>query len=226
MDDASHFLASAVSHQVAMLTFDAVRLGTIPSDVAVRAYEETFVSLSGGTLLSLPVELEQGSVPSGRAIFENTDQYAVYLVFLGRALARAQLPDWAGRVFALNKALHGVNIWTAVDMPRHFRLVHSVGTVIGRATFGDYLIFGHGCTVGASDKGEYPVIGSRVSLRAHSSVLGRSVIGDNVAVAAGVTLINVSVPNNTLVVNELGTPKFIESKYPSRYVVEAFGLMD
>lgn len=226
MNEGAVYLAKAVQHQVSSMTFDAPEWSAGALEATGLAYHSTWNSLIGGTLLSLPPELGFGSEASGRAIFTNTDQYAVFLVHLGRSLNEAGFIDLAMRAFALNKSLHGLNIWTAVEMPEVFRLVHCVGTVIGRATLGNYLVVGHGCTIGASDKREYPILGSRVSLRAHSSVLGRSIVGDNVAVSSGVTLINVEVPSNTLVIHERGQVVYIESEYPSRYAAKAFGLTD
>lgn len=38
----------------------------------------------------------------------------------------------------LNKILHGTDIWHTVQLPKNFFFVHPLGTVLGRASYGDF----------------------------------------------------------------------------------------
>lgn len=124
-----------------------------------------------------------------------TDQYATFLYFLANTVFRdGHNAEMAGRLYGLNKALHGLDVYYEVEMPRVFFLVHCLGTVLGRAQYGEFLVVYQGVTVGGNLNYEYPVIGSKVALFSNSSVLGKSVVHDGTLVSAGAALMDVDVP--------------------------------
>ncbi len=130
----------------------------------------------------------------------HTDQYAVFLYFLGNSIARANDdPALADKTYALNKALHGLDIYYEVAMPDIFHLEHCVGTVIGRGSFADYLCVFQGCTIGGNLDYEYPTIKRGVVLYAGSSVIGNSTVNENCFISASAQLINQNVPANSIV---------------------------
>lgn len=134
----------------------------------------------------------------GEAFFNPfiTDQYAMFLYFLANSAAQNESTRLlADRLYALNKMLHAVDIYHQVELPKVFLLVHSVGTVLGRAEYGEYLVVYQGVTVGGTLDEEYPVIGSRVSLFANSSVLGKAQIGDDVMVSSRAFVMNEIIPS-------------------------------
>ncbi|MBN2703869.1 MAG: hypothetical protein JXR23_06620 [Pontiellaceae bacterium] len=124
-----------------------------------------------------------------------TDQYATFLYFLANGASTIiENVELADRLYALNKALHGLDVYYQVRLPEVFLLVHCVGTVLGRASYGDYLVVYQGVTVGGNLDLEYPTIGKGVGLFANSSVVGNSVIGDGSMVAAGSLVMGCQVP--------------------------------
>lgn len=128
----------------------------------------------------------------------NTDQYATFLYFLANSAAK--LKDntaLADRLYALNKALHGIDIFHGVQLPDVFLLVHCVGTVLGRASYGDYLVVYQSVTVGGNLDLEYPTIGKSVGLFAGSSVIGRCSLGDDSMMAAGSLIVDRDVPSQS-----------------------------
>lgn len=94
--------------------------------------------------------------------------------------------------------MNGCDIFYDVELPAHFTPSHQIGTVLGRALFGDGLYFLHNCTVG-ENHGKWPVIGKNCYLCAGSSVIGDCHIGDNVIVGAGCIVKNEDVPSDTMV---------------------------
>lgn len=108
----------------------------------------------------------------------------------------------ADQVYYLNKILHSNDWFYAIELPTHFHCEHPLGSVLGRATYGDYFFVYQGTTVGGNrSKGvlSYPKIGTNVILFANAMVLGDSYIGNNVVIAAGTQIINETIPDNCIV---------------------------
>lgn len=72
----------------------------------------------------------------------HTGQYAILLCYLARVAFEAGDRETADRVYALNKALHGFDIFYEVELPNVFFMEHPVGTVLGRAKYSDRLFLG------------------------------------------------------------------------------------
>lgn len=111
----------------------------------------------------------------------------------------------ADQVYYLNKIMHSNDWFYAVDLPTHFHCEHPLGSVLGRATYGDYFFVYQGTTVGGNrSKGilSYPRIGNNVILFANATVLGNTVIGNNVVISAGAQIINGTIPDNCIVFGE------------------------
>lgn len=135
-----------------------------------------------------------------KAIFNHLhgDQYAMWLYILARQLYEDGAPtNWCNKLFLLNKALHGCDIFYEIELPSIFLLVHPLGTVLGRGSYQDYFIAYQRCGIG-SNHDVYPSLGRHVTLRPGSSVLGHCDIGDNVAIAAESLVLDHSVPADSV----------------------------
>jgi len=137
----------------------------------------------------------------------NSDHYASYLYFLSNQL----LQDGADtslceKVFYLNKALHGLDLFYSIRMPDIFLLVHPIGTVIGNASFDDYLVIYQNCTIGSGHEGIYPSFSRGTILYSGVSVIGDCQIGENCVFGAGAQLVAQPVPEDSVVV---GTGKVV-----------------
>lgn len=102
--------------------------------------------------------------------------------------------------------MHANDWFYQIELPKHFWAEHPLGSVLGRAKYGDYLFVYQGTTIGGNrslENGEsvlrYPTLGNNVVLYANSTVLGNTKIGDNVIVAANTYLINEDIPSNCIV---------------------------
>lgn len=99
--------------------------------------------------------------------------------------------------------MNGLDMFYAIEMPDWFSAEHPVGTVLGRAKYGNGFFFYQGCTVGGNyDKDgalHYPVIGENVKMFANSSLIGKCKIGNNVILGAGALVKNEDIPDNTIV---------------------------
>lgn len=129
----------------------------------------------------------------------NTDQYAAFLYLLSREAANTiECLPLADQLFALNKSLHGLDVYHGVSLPDVFLFVHSVGTVLGRAEYGNYLVIYQGVTVGGNIDLEYPTIMGGVALFAGSKVIGRSCVGEGAMMAADSLIMDADVPPHTI----------------------------
>ena len=149
----------------------------------------------------------------------NGDHFASFLYFLSNSAWRMRGEDGlATRLFYLNKIMHGLDLFYSVEMPDVFMLVHPVGTVLGRATYRDYLVVYQNCTVGA-DTTVYPSFGEGVVLYSRTSVLGACNVGDNVVFAANSLVIDSDVPSDSLVVGQYPNHRVLPNRRPVRTAV-------
>ena len=119
----------------------------------------------------------------------------------GRDLDRIQQGrDLAFRVYYLNKALHGVDVFPDVALPEVFQFMHATGTVIGNARFGGHFCIYQNCTVGSNEAGDYPEFGDGVVMYTGARVIGRCRIGSNVVIGANALIIDRDVPDNTVAI--------------------------
>ena len=130
----------------------------------------------------------------------HTDHYATFLYFLSNTVYRREGPTpLAARVYALNKALHGLDAFYEVELPDIFFLQHPVGTVLGRANYADYFCVYQRTSVGSSLDGSRPTFGEGVVMYGGSAVIGRCTIGDNCWLSVNTLVMDSDVPSNSLV---------------------------
>ena len=128
----------------------------------------------------------------------NGDQYAMFLYMMARSAFRSGITDGTPeKLYLLNKALHGIDAFYEVELPRIFFFVHPVGTVLGRARYSDYLAVYQRCSVG-SNHDVYPTLGEHVTLRPGSAVLGRCTVGRDCTIAAESLLLDRDLPDGSV----------------------------
>lgn len=130
----------------------------------------------------------------------HTDQYAMFLYLLSNTIHGDEGdPVLAGKAYALNKALHAVDAFYEVTLPEVFFFQHPVGTVLGRATYGNYLAVYQRCSIGANLEGETPVLGDGIVLFGGAGIIGRCTIGDNAGLSVNAIVMDRDVPAHSLV---------------------------
>jgi len=159
-------------------------------------------------LLPLVVEALDQLAPSVDAVklwrqgcFDHlhSSQYCMFLYWLSRCLwLRDQEREVCNKLFGLNKALNGIDLFYEIEMPSIFFVGHSVGIVLAKASYGKHLVLYQNCTVG-KNHGRAPQIGEGVILYPHAAVLGGACIGARSVVAQGASVIDRQVPDDSLV---------------------------
>jgi serine O-acetyltransferase len=127
-----------------------------------------------------------------------SSQHTIYLYFLGNTIwKRSGDTDAPTRLFLMNKAFNGIDLFYEIAMPEVFYIGHSVGIVLAKATYGNYLVLYQNSTVGRH-KDQIPVLGERVVLYPNTAVIGRSVVEDDAVVSQGVSVVNKRVPTGSI----------------------------
>lgn len=130
----------------------------------------------------------------------HSGQYLIFLYYFANECYRQFGPDFqmCDKLYYLNKILHACDIYYEVTLPEVFFLEHPLGTVLGRASYGNHFFAMQGCTVGGN-KSQYPTIGNNVKMYSNSKIIGKSVIGNNVSIAANCYVKDTDVPDNMTV---------------------------
>lgn len=136
--------------------------------------------------------------PQGQFNYLNSSQYCTYLYYLANTVWRNdQDTGTATRLFLLNKALNGIDLFYEIAMPEVFFIGHSVGIVLAKATYGNYLVLYQNSTVG-KNHGVAPVLGDGVILYPNSAIIGRCRIRDRTIVAQGCGIVNRDTPGDCI----------------------------
>lgn len=123
-----------------------------------------------------------------------SSQHCIFLYYLANTIWRRSGDTAAPtRLFLMNKAFNGIDLFYEIAMPAVFYIGHSVGIVLAKATYGNHLVLYQNSTVGRH-KADTPVIGDRVILYPNSAVIGRSSVGGGAVVSQGARIINLTVP--------------------------------
>lgn len=140
-----------------------------------------------------------------RGVFSpfHSGQWTIFLYFFSHIISNTD-KTLADKIYYLNKIMNGLDIYPEVCLPDIFFFEHPLGSVFGRAQYGDFFIAMQGCTVGGNrdrTTGEikYPVIGEHVTMLSNSKIIGDAKIGNNVTVAANTYIKDVEIPNNATV---------------------------
>jgi len=140
-----------------------------------------------------------------------SDQYCMYLYMLSNFIYKYDNNEiLATKLYYLNKALHSVDIYFTTELSEVFLFIHPLGSILGRAKFSNNFIMYQGCTVGCLNDGLFPVFKGAAIMYSNSSILGNSIIGDNVCIASGVSIINITIPDDTIVLGKY--PNYIFKK--------------
>jgi serine O-acetyltransferase len=98
----------------------------------------------------------------------------------------------------LNKALNSIDLFYEIEMPEVFFIGHSVGIVLAKATYGNYLVLYQNSTVG-KNHGVAPVLEDRVIMYPNTAIIGRSRVKAGSVISQGVSVINQDTPGDCLV---------------------------
>lgn len=159
--------------------------------------------------------------PRGKFNYLQSAQYCLFLYYLANTIWRNESDAGTStRLFLLNKALNGIDLFYEIAMPDVFALGHSTGIVLAKATYGNYLILHQNCTVGRNHD-VAPVLGEGVVMYPGSAIIGRSHIGDRTTLAIGTHVVNRDTPQDCMVFGAAAGELTFKPR-SHRYVEEVF----
>jgi serine O-acetyltransferase len=128
------------------------------------------------------------------------------------------------KIYGLLKIFSSSDIFYEVNLPQIFSCDHPHGTVLGRASYSNYFVFSHGCTVGGN-KDIYPKIDERVAMMSNSKIIGHCFIGRNVIISANCYIKDIDIPSNSIVFGQSpnliikSNKKFIDEYFESIFLL-------
>lgn len=130
-------------------------------------------------------------------------QWFIFLYFFANTIYKNEQNNKTARklcdeIYLINIKNSGANIYYEIDMPSIFMCDHPIGTVLGRAKYGDGFSFSQGNTVG-NNHGIYPELGKNVTMFSNSKILGKCKIGNNVIISANAYIKDQDIPDNSIV---------------------------
>lgn len=133
---------------------------------------------------------------AGAFDYLHSSQYCIYLYYLANAIWRGTGERGScTRLFLLNKALNGIDLFYEIEMPKVFFIGHSVGIVLAKATYGERLVLYQNSTVG-KNHGEGPVIGDEVVMYPNTAIIGRCTVSAGTILSQGVSVLNRDTPGD------------------------------
>lgn len=194
---------------------------SLNENIISRAIDDTKFCLQAGNSKYYIVS-EEGS----RSEQENGDinpynsvMYCIFLYWLSRRLFQNNRVGLADKVYYLNKMLNSVELFYEVELPTIWSCEHPLGSVMGRACYGDYFFFYQGCTVGGNIRKDgsivYPVIGKNVKMFSNSKILGDCHIGNHTIISANSYVKDQNVPDNMIVYGQSPNLVFKENFFKS-----------
>lgn len=146
----------------------------------------------------------------------HSTQYCTFLYYLANTIkhnGNADDIEVCTKLFLLNKALNGIDLFYEIEMPEIFFIGHSVGIVLAKATYGNYLVLYQNSTVG-KNHGVAPVIGEGVVMYPNTAIIGRSRVADGTILSQGTSIINHDTPGHCIAFNGTsGRPLFKPAKH-------------
>jgi serine O-acetyltransferase len=137
----------------------------------------------------------------GIATFDHLhgDQFASFL-YLAANSAWCEFEDepLARKLTLLNRARHALVVMPDTKLPEIFVIPHTVGTVIGKGSYGNYSVFCQNVTI-ANDITTYLSVGEGVVFFPGAFVVGRGSIGEGAIITANSTVSYCDVPAHTMV---------------------------
>ena len=143
----------------------------------------------------------------GRLLLNYLDHYAILCFRMANQLWKDGMNNLADALYYSMRIRCSLDLYYKCNIGECFMPVHALGTIMdSHALYGKYFIIYDGCHIGPYSivgiepkDWVHPKFGDFVTMLAHSRVYGNSIIGNNVIISSGTTIINEEIPDNCIV---------------------------
>ena len=152
--------------------------------------------------ISFPAYCDQ----KGQTFFSHlhSDQYSHFLYFFANSLWKiSENKPLCDKLIFLNKMLNGMFFSYKGQLPDIFFLAHPVGTILGNASYSNFLVVFQNVTINTEfdESGNpLPKLGKALFLGAGAKIIGSKPVGDYVSVGVDAVVYNVPIPDNKVVI--------------------------
>ena len=148
-------------------------------------------------------------------------QYCTFLYYLANSIWKCEGANATStRLFLLNKALNAIDLFYEVELPEFFLIGHTVGVVLGKATYGNGFVVFQNSTVGQNN-GRSPILEDGVILFPNTVVAGGCTVKRGAVVSQGVRIIDQNTEEGMLVFGGNGR-ELTFRKCPRNYLDDYF----
>lgn len=137
----------------------------------------------------------------------HSDQYSQFLYFLSNSLWKytGEEHPICSKLILLNRALHGIWYSYKGALPDIFYLTHPVGSVLGNASYSDYLVVLQNVTVNtgiSTEESPKPILGKGLFLGAGAKIIGNQTIGDRVSIGCDAIVYDKEIKSDSVVIRD------------------------
>lgn len=133
----------------------------------------------------------------------HSDQYAQFLYFFSNSLWNiSENKLICDKIIYLNKVLNGFFYSYKAKLPDIFFFTHPVGSVIGNASYSDFLVISQNVTINTGEgKADelLPKLGKGLYLAAGAKIIGNESIGDGVSIGVDAVIYNQEIDDDMVV---------------------------
>lgn len=136
----------------------------------------------------------------------HADQYASFLYFMANTLwEEYENKALCDKIIYLNRTLNNFYCSYKGKLPDIFFLGHPMGTILGNASYSNYLVVFQNVTVNTSTKEDgsiAPVLGEGVFLGTGAKIIGNEAIGNRVSIGVDAVVYKQKIPDDMVVIRE------------------------
>lgn len=134
----------------------------------------------------------------------HSDQYSQFLYYFANSLwDLSENKPLCDKLIFLNKTLNGMFFSYKGKLPDVFFLAHPVGTILGNASYDNFLVVFQNVTVNtdiAEDGTAAPKLGKGLFLGAGAKIIGNKPIGNGVSIGVDALVYDQEIPDNKVVI--------------------------
>lgn len=156
----------------------------------------------------------------------HADQYAQFLYFFSNSLWRDfQNKKVCDKILYLNRMLNGLFLSYKCNMPDIFFLGHPVGTIIGNASYSNYLVVFQNVTINTDqneDGSPAPKIGKGVFLGTGARIIGNKRIGNRVSLGVDSLVYDTEIPDDSVVIRDENGKVIIQKRKKEKCMAQNY----